>query len=68
MDHSNGKLEELPHVLRVEQAASILGIGRNSAYRAISMGQIPSIKIGKRICVPRKAIERLIDKATETLG
>lgn len=38
--------------LRVERAAAILHISRRSAYYAVTRGEIPSIRIGKRIVVP----------------
>ena len=47
--------------LSVDQVSSILGISRNSAYQGIRDGEIPSIKIGKRILVPRAAFMRLLD-------
>ena len=40
----------------VEEAASVLGVGRGTAYRGVRNGDIPSIKVGKRILVP---VERL---------
>ncbi len=47
--------------LRVEEAAALLGIGRSAAYEGVRSGQIPSIRIGKRVLVPRAALERLLD-------
>ena len=36
----------------VEEAATILGVGRNKAYEAARSGEIPTIRIGKRLLVP----------------
>ena len=44
----------------VEEAAQLLGIGRNHAYEAAKRGDIPSIKIGKRIVVPKAALDRML--------
>jgi helix-turn-helix protein len=44
----------------VEVAGEALGIGRNSAYSAIKTGQIPSVRIGRRIAVPTAAIRRML--------
>lgn len=44
----------------VPEAARKLGIGRNQAYEGVKSGQIPSIKIGKRILIPRAALDRLL--------
>lgn len=46
--------------LTVEEAASALGIGRASAYEAVHRGEIPCIRIGRRILVPRVALDRLL--------
>ena len=50
--------------ISVTEAATILGIGRNQAYEAARRGDIPTIKIGKRILVPRAALDRLLEGAT----
>jgi excisionase family DNA binding protein len=47
-----------PATLTVIEAAAVLGISRNAAYAAVANGDIPSIRIGKRILVPR---HRLIE-------
>jgi excisionase family DNA binding protein len=40
-----------------------LGLGRNATYEAIARGDIPSIRIGKRILVPRAALEAMLNGA-----
>ena len=47
--------------LTIDEAAKALGIGRNSAYEAAKRGEIPTIKIGGRILVPRAALERMLE-------
>jgi excisionase family DNA binding protein len=42
----------------VPQAAEVLGIGRNQAYEAIRRGEIPAVRIGNRLLVPRLALEQ----------
>ncbi|RUU12615.1 DNA-binding protein [Mesorhizobium sp. M7A.T.Ca.TU.009.01.3.2] len=44
----------------VEEAGQLLGIGRNQAYEGVRRGEIPSIKIGKRLLVPRAALDRML--------
>jgi len=46
--------------LTVEETAKILGVGRNSAYEAIARGEIPVVKVGKRLLVPKAALETLL--------
>lgn len=44
----------------VDEASELLGIARNAAYAAVRSGQIPSIRIGKRIVVPKAALDRML--------
>ena len=46
--------------LTVEEIAKRLRIGRNQAYEAVRSGVEPSIRLGRRILVPRVAFERLL--------
>lgn len=50
-------MEEL--TLTVEQAAEAIGISRYLAYEAVRSGELPSIRIGRRILVPRPALEAM---------
>jgi len=47
-------------VYTVEEAATLLGISRSFAYEAVQNGQIPSMRIGRRILVPKAALERFL--------
>lgn len=46
--------------ITVEEAARILGVSRGSAYEAVHRGEIPTIRIGKRLVVPVAALERML--------
>jgi excisionase family DNA binding protein len=46
--------------LSVAETARLLGLSREGAYQAVRRGEIPSIRIGKRILVPRTALELLL--------
>lgn len=46
----------------VPEAGRMLGIGRDSAYRAAGNGEIPVIKIGSRLLVPIAALERMLER------
>ena len=50
--------------MTVEEAAAALGISRNTAFRAVKAGDLPSIRIGRRILVPRDRLLRLLDAST----
>ncbi len=47
--------------MTVEEAAVVLGISRATAYDAVSRSAIPCIRIGRRILIPKVALERLLD-------
>jgi len=49
--------------ITVEEMAIRLGIGRNTAYQAVRTGEIPSIRIGRRILVPVAAFEKMLSDA-----
>jgi excisionase family DNA binding protein len=46
----------------VEEAAKLLGIGRNLCYEKVRTGEIPALKIGRRILVPKVALEKLLSE------
>jgi len=48
------------------ETGEALGLGKNATYDAAKNGQIPTIRVGKRILVPRVALDRLLSGLTET--
>jgi excisionase family DNA binding protein len=48
-------------VFTVEEAAQLLGISRSFAYEAVQRGEIPSMRIGRRILVPKAALQRFLN-------
>jgi excisionase family DNA binding protein len=46
--------------MTVEAAARELGISRNTAYECARTGQIPTVRLGRRLLVPRAALESLL--------
>lgn len=42
--------------LTVEEAATVLGIGRSAAYEAARQGELPTRRIGRRLLVPVPAL------------
>ena len=49
----------------VDEAAEALGVSRASAYEAVRRGEIPHIKIGKRILIPRSFLQSLTKKGIQ---
>jgi excisionase family DNA binding protein len=44
----------------VEEAAQILGIGRGTAYLAAKSGDLPTVRVGGRLVVPRARLFELL--------
>jgi excisionase family DNA binding protein len=49
-----------PLTLTVEEAGRLLGISRGAAYRAAACGQIPTIRVGRRLLVPTARLHQLL--------
>ena len=55
------------HVLSVPEAGRVyLNLSRNASYEAAHRGEIPTIRIGRLLRVPVKAMERKLDEAGQT--
>ena len=55
-------------VMSVEEVRVALGMSRNGVYEAIARNAIPSIRIGRRIMVPRAAYSKMLDAATDKMA
>jgi excisionase family DNA binding protein len=47
--------------LTVEEAGQILGLSRNTAYALAKSGRLPTIRLGRRLLVPKSALDRLLE-------
>jgi hypothetical protein len=53
-----------PLTISVPEAGKrYFGLCRNAAYDAAARGEIPTIKIGRLLRVPVRALERMLDQA-----
>ena len=50
--------------LTVDESAVYLGIGRQLAYKMANDGRLPTIRMGKRMLVPRAALDQLLSVPT----
>jgi len=48
-------------VYTVLEAGRLLGLGRNAAYDAAKRGDIPTLRIGRRLLVPKIPFHRMIE-------
>ena len=53
--------------LTVEEAAHLLGISRGLAYELARSGRLPVVRLGRRLLVPKVALERMLAQ-TKTSG
>ena len=52
--------DDLPLVLRVEDLMPVLDIGRNTAYELVRSGQIRSVRLGRKLRIPKQAVEEFL--------
>ena len=53
-------------VLTIEEGRKALGIGRNSMYEAVRRGEIPALRIGRRLVIPKAALDRILNSVGES--
>jgi len=46
----------------VPEAAAMLGLSRNFTYEMVKQKQLPVVKFGKRLLIPRAALEKRLEK------
>jgi excisionase family DNA binding protein len=46
--------------LSADEVAALLGVSRAKVYEAIHVGELPSIRLGRRVLVPARAIYELV--------
>lgn len=56
---------ELPLVLTPMETAKLLRIGRGTVYEQIRCGAIPSIKCGRKILIPKAALIKMLESASD---
>lgn len=49
--------------LTVSETAKLLGLSRASAYSLAAQGVIPTIRLGRRLVVPKIALEKMLAEA-----
>jgi excisionase family DNA binding protein len=57
-----------PLTYTIEETARLLGISRGTAYAAARAGELPTIRLGRRLLVPRAALLELLGQTPENSG
>lgn len=52
-------------VVSVTEAADLLGISRGLAYELARAGELPSLRLGRRLVVPRAALLTWLERAAK---
>ena len=50
-------------ILTIPEVGKILGVSRTTAYILANTGQIPVIRLGKKLIVPKSALEKMLAEA-----
>jgi excisionase family DNA binding protein len=51
---------EKPDTLSVPEAGRRLGLGKNASYEAARRGELPTLRFGRKLRVPRAALEKML--------
>ena len=60
----NNNYDNLPAVLNANQLAAALGISRVGAYQLLNTGTFLTLRIGKRLLVPKDKLVEWIEQNT----
>jgi excisionase family DNA binding protein len=56
-----------PLVYTIEQVAQMLGVGRSTAYDAVRRGELPVVRLGSRLLVPKARLDQMLTGAAPDL-
>ena len=57
--------DELPLLLNTTELADLLGVSHSSVYELIQEPGFPSLRIGKRIVIPKEELRQWISDSTK---
>lgn len=64
MTQTHTPFEHVPDILNAQQLAEVLGISRAGAYQILNSKDFPTLRIGKRMLVPKDKLLAWIDDHT----
>lgn len=53
-----------PATLTLSEAATVLGISRSTAYELARTGELPALRLGRRLVVPIRALDQLLESVS----
>jgi excisionase family DNA binding protein len=51
--------------MTVTETADALGISRNTAYQLVRKGDIPSVRLGRRLVIPKTALNAWLERQAD---
>ncbi len=51
-------------LLRAGEVSQVLGLGRSKIYEMMAAGELPTVRVGRAIRVPRAALEAWVSRHT----
>lgn len=65
---SDGSIPSLPDLLKPAEVARVFGVSRSTAYRWMSTGVVPAIKVGSTVRTPAHLLSKLIEEKADERG
>jgi excisionase family DNA binding protein len=62
------RLADFPALLSIEHACKLLGVSRSAAYRAAAVGELPTLRFGRRLYVPTARLFEMLGLPMEAEG
>jgi excisionase family DNA binding protein len=57
-------MEDLPALMRVEQAARYLQVSRSKAYALVAEGRLPVVRVGRSVRINREKLLAWLERNT----
>jgi excisionase family DNA binding protein len=55
-----GQLHQMPDCLTIDQARSVLQLSRNTLYKLVTSGEVPSFRLGAQIRIAKTELQRML--------
>ncbi len=59
-----GEVTLVPMLLRASEVGTLLGLGRSTIFELLAAGELPAVRIGRAVRVPRQALEDWVRQRT----
>ncbi len=64
-DEAVPQISDRRATVTLTEAAHILGISRSTAYELARIGELPVLRLGRRLVIPKRALDRMLDSVTQ---